>query len=121
MSEARTAELPAAVKSAPLSATTLWRKPNRRQAMPLFAGLAVLVIAFFSLVLRGRAAVLLLDKPSQHFIYPFTIQNLMHVVFFIGLGELYVRWRIAAREKRFLGKGYLPEDEQTVLGPEDLG
>ena len=121
MSEARIADLPAASKAAPLSMTTFWRKPRRQQAMPIFAGLAVGFIALLSLILHGRAAVLVLDKPSQHFVYPFTIQNLMHVVFFLGLAELYVRWRIAAREKRFLGKGYLPEDEQTVLGPEDLG
>ena len=55
-----------------------------------------------SLVLSGRAAILVLDKPSQHFVYPFTIQNLMHIVFFVGLGDLFVRWRIATREKNFL-------------------
>ena len=124
MSETRTAAFPAAVKkSAPFNLTTFWRKPNRAQALPVFAMLSLVFIALLSLMLRNgtRAAVLLLDKPSQHFIYPLTIQNLMHIVFFLGLGELYVRWRIAAREKRFLSKGYLPEDEQTVLGPEDLG
>ncbi|MFL6539244.1 MAG: hypothetical protein ACJ8HU_00620, partial [Chthoniobacterales bacterium] len=82
MSEARTAELPAANKGAPLTATLFWRKPSRRQALPIFAILSLVFIAFLSLVLHGRGAILLLDKPSQHFVYPFTIQNLMHVVFF---------------------------------------
>ena len=50
------------------------------------------------------AAVLLPDHPSAHFRYPFTIQNMMHVVFFIGLGELFVRWRIGTREEAFLRK-----------------
>ncbi|MDQ6621892.1 MAG: MotA/TolQ/ExbB proton channel family protein [Verrucomicrobiota bacterium] len=117
----RPAELPATANPARLTATSLWRKPSRRQALPVFIALALFFIAFLSLVLSGRAAVLLLDKPSQHFIYPFTIQNLMHIVFFIGLGELFVRWRIAAREQRFLKKGYLPEDEQSVLALDDLG
>jgi hypothetical protein len=45
----------------------------------------------------------------------------MHVVFFVGLGDLFARWRIASREERFLQKGYLPEDDQTVLVSHDLG
>ena len=123
MSEARTAELSAPVKgSPPPIAAALWRKPTRRQAMPLFAVAAMIVVALLTLVLSGRAAVLILDNHEHsHFPYPFTIQNIMHVIFFIGLGELFVRWRIAARECRFLQKGFLPEDDQTVLGPEDLG
>ncbi|MGZ5021673.1 MAG: MotA/TolQ/ExbB proton channel family protein, partial [Chthoniobacterales bacterium] len=121
MNQTRTVEIPAPLKNVAPAAISLWRKPKRAQALPVFAVLAVLFIAFLSLILSGRAAVLLLDKPSQHFVYPFTIQNLMHVVFFVGLAELFVRWRIAARENRFLTKGFLPEDDQTVLGPEDLG
>src|SRR3712207_6311584 len=124
MSEARAAELPAPVrgKGAPFNASSFWRKPNRRQALAVFAVLAVLFVALLSVTLSGRAAVLVLDKhPDSHFPYPFTIQNIMHVIFFMGLGELFVRWRIAARECRFLGKGFLPEDDQTVLGSEDLG
>ena len=42
---------------------------------------------------QGRPAVVLFDHPSKHFPYPLTIQNIMHFVFFIGLGELFVRWR----------------------------
>ncbi len=92
---------------------------------PLVMGMAVLaslaLIALLTLVLRGRSAVLLLDHPSAHFPYPFTIQNLMHVAFFIGLGELFVRWRIGAREEAFLRKKYLPEDDHTVLTTDSLG
>jgi biopolymer transport protein ExbB/TolQ len=72
-------------------------------------------------VLGGRAGILVLDHPSQHFIYPFTIQNFMHIVFFVGLGELFVRWRIAVREKAFLSAQFLPEDDRTVLLSRDLG
>src|SRR5207302_9800105 len=66
-------------------------------------------------------ATLVLDRYSEHLLYPFTIQNLMHLVFFVGLADLYVRWRIGAREERFLNKRFLPEDDQTVLQAEDLG
>lgn len=102
-------------------ANQLWLKPKRTHAQALAALAAVLFIAFLSLILSGRAAVLVLDKPSQHFVYPFTIQNLMHIIFFVGLGELFVRWRIASREKQFLHLHYLPEDDQSVLVSQDLG
>src|SRR2546421_5106896 len=123
MSQTRTTQVTAALRPFRPTASLFFAKPQRAQALAVFALLAVLFIGFLSLLLPSgtRAAVLILDKPSQHFMYPFTIQNLMHIVFFMGLGELFVRWRIAASEGRFLGKGYLPENDQTVLGPEDLG
>jgi biopolymer transport protein ExbB/TolQ len=99
----------------------LWRKPRRSHAIILFAAIGVLMITFLSVTLHGRAAVLVLDHPSLHFFYPFTIQNLMHIIFFVGVGDLFVRWRIAAREERFLNRHFLPEDDQTVLVSEELG
>jgi biopolymer transport protein ExbB/TolQ len=68
-----------------------------------------------------RLSILLLDYPSSHFPYPLTIQNFMHILFFIGLGELFVRWRVGTRELNFLKQQYLPEDEATVLQFADLG
>jgi biopolymer transport protein ExbB/TolQ len=68
-----------------------------------------------------RLGIMLLDYPSRHFPYPLTIQNFMHILFFIGLGELFVRWRIGRREMGFLKRRYLPEDEETVLQFADLG
>lgn len=109
------------VSGIPPLALSLWSTPKRGQALIVFGLLGVLFITFLSLILSGRAAVLVLDKPSQHFVYPFTIQNLMHIIFFVGLGELFVRWRIASREKNFLRLQYLPEDDQTVLVSQDLG
>ena len=100
---------------------SLWTKPRRSTAIALAGAVSLLFIGFFTLVLSPRAAVLVLDYPSRHFLYPFTIQNLMHVIFFIGLGELFVRWRIAVREKSFLRGKFLPEDDRTVLLSRDLG
>jgi biopolymer transport protein ExbB/TolQ len=68
-----------------------------------------------------RLSVLILDYPSKHFPYPFTIQNFMHILFFIGVGELFIRWRVAERELRFTKRRYLPEDDETVLQFADLG
>ena len=111
----------AASEAAVAELNTLWVKPRRSRTILLSALAGVVFIILLSLILSGRAAVLVLDKPSQHFVYPFTIQNLMHIVFFIGLGDLFVRWRIATREKNFLQVHYLPEDDQSVLVTQDLG
>ena len=100
---------------------SFWTAPNRNQVMALSAMAGVVFVALATLVLSGRAAILLLDHPSAHFPYPFTIQNVMHIVFFIGLGELFVRWRSGVREEAFLDQHYLPEDDQTVLENRDLG
>jgi len=94
-----------------------------RTALASLAG-AVVCIALAPLALEQgwAAATFLLDfQPNSIFPYPFTIQNLMHLVFFYGLGEIYIRWRTATRELSFVHRGYLPEDEHTVLQAQDLG
>lgn len=101
--------------------TTFWEKPKRSTAIVLALLASVVFIGFLTFVLPDRAAVLVLDYPSKHFFYPFTIQNIMHVVFFVGLGALFVRWRIAVRENNFLRAHFLPEDDRTVLVSHDLG
>lgn len=73
------------------------------------------------LLTEGRAAAFLLDRNSPVFTYPFTIQNLMWLVFFGALGELAVRYRRTRLEWYQLGKGLLPEDEMTMLRLQDLG
>jgi biopolymer transport protein ExbB/TolQ len=99
----------------------LWEKPQRSIAITLAAIAGILFIGILTIVLSGRAAVLVLDHPSLHFFYPFTIQNVMHVIFFVALGELFVRWRTAVREKNFINAHFLPEDDRTVLVSRDLG
>jgi biopolymer transport protein ExbB/TolQ len=121
MNRARGFDFNAASDAAVAGLNSLWAKPKRSKTVLLSVLVGIVVIAFLSLSLSGRTAVLVLDKPSQHFLYPFTIQNLMHLVFFVGLGELFVRWRIASREKAFLQLHYLPEDDHTVLVAQDLG
>lgn len=107
--------------SDPAEREKFWELPDRKVAMGLAVLAAGAFIIVLSIVLSGRPAELILDNPSKHFDYPFTIQNAMHVVFFIGLGELFVRWRTGVRELSFLKRRFLPEDEETVLQASDLG
>jgi biopolymer transport protein ExbB/TolQ len=98
--------------------------PSRLMILLLSAGVGCFVIALLSMILPkdGKAATLLLDYTTlSPFPYPFTIQNGMHVVFFVGLGELFVRYKTATWEMGFLEKRFLPEDDQTVLQAQDLG
>jgi len=74
---------------------------------------ALLLIKLFELYLPDSAAVILIDRDRST--YPFTVQNLMWIVFALGLGELIVRARDAAAERAQLAVRYLPEDETTLL------
>jgi biopolymer transport protein ExbB/TolQ len=103
------------------SLASLWEKPRRSTAITLAVIAGILFIGILTVLLSGRAAVLVLDHPSLHFFYPFTIQNVMHVIFFVALGELFVRWRTAVREQNFINAHFLPEDDRTVLVSRDLG
>lgn len=101
-------------------APNFWKRPNRQHALILAMAVAVVLIALGSLILSGRAGVLLLDLGSKHFPYPLTFQNIMHLVFFVGLSELFVRWRAGLAEMEHLKARYLPEDEQTILRVKEL-
>lgn len=88
----------------------------------IFAG-AVLV-AILSIVLppdpeQVSAAGILLGRASA--IYPLTIQNLMWLLFFAGIGDVLVRFMRGGRELRQVRLGILPEDEETMLRAKDLG
>ena len=80
---------------------------------------AVVVIALLTKVLPPSAGAILLDINRSTF--PFTVQNILWLAFFAGLGELSIRWRAGRLEASQIDRGYLPEDEETVLRPgEDL-
>lgn len=61
----------------------------------------------------------LLDRSSK--IYPLTIQNLMWLLFFVGLGDVSVRFLRGGRELRQMELRLLPEDDETMLRSQDLG
>ena len=80
---------------------------------------AVVVIALLTKVLPPSAAAILLDINRST--YPLTVQNILWLAFFAGLGELSIRWRMGRLEAGQIDRGYLPEDEETILRPgEDL-
>ena len=84
------------------------------------------VIGFLTLVLPQpeigsghiHLSALLLDRASET--YPLTIQNIMWIMFFFGLGELWIRFHRANAEAEQVEKGLLPEDDSTMLRPKDL-
>jgi biopolymer transport protein ExbB/TolQ len=87
--------------------------------LAIFTGLVV--VSALSMVLGPDqfAGAFLLDRGGAS--YPFTVQNVMWVMFFIGLGELLVRSRQAILEWRQVGLSLLPEDETTMLRSQELG
>ena len=94
--------------------------PDRALTLGVASVCGCVLIGALKVILDdGHAGIVLLDSTSAAF--PFTIQNLMHIAFFVGLGELFVRWRTAEYEHDFAERGYLPEDEETVLQAEDMG
>jgi biopolymer transport protein ExbB/TolQ len=98
-------------------APRLWRAYSH--PLIVLAGLAgaILIILLIDALLPASWGVTLLDRSRST--YPLTVQNLTWLVFGVGLGELTVRARDARAERAELRKGYLPEDETTVLqGPE---
>jgi biopolymer transport protein ExbB/TolQ len=84
-------------------------------AISLFS--AIVMIAFMTRALPPSAASILLDINRAS--WPFTVQNVLWLAFFAGLGELAIRWHAGRIEERQLERGYLPLDASTVLRPGD--
>jgi biopolymer transport protein ExbB/TolQ len=80
---------------------------------------AMVVIAVLARTLSPTGAYILLDINRST--WPLTVQNILWLTFFVGLGELSIRWRAGRLEESQIERNYLPEDEETVLRPgEDL-
>ena len=98
--------------------------PSRGAAAILSLAIGCVVILIMSILFPKDSfgATLLLEHTrSSPFPYPFTIQNGMHLLFAVGLGELYVRARTGRWENSLLHAHFLPEDDASVLRIEDLG
>lgn len=100
---------------------------NRRVVGVLTALLAASgLIAIASLVLpvpetgsnRVYLSALLLDRAST--VFPFTVQNIMWMIFAVGIAEVTLRFRRASAEIRQLRLKLLPDDEATILRSKDL-
>jgi len=53
--------------------------------------------------------------------YPFTVHNIMWMIFFIGFSELLFRINVIDKNRKQLENKLLPEDDHTVLTIRDLG
>ncbi|MFH0974909.1 MAG: MotA/TolQ/ExbB proton channel family protein [Spirochaetota bacterium] len=86
-------------------------------------GISVIVTVIFIALMtvflgKGPLGIMLFGTDSAY--YPFTLYNLMYLFFFIGLGQLWIRWLSTYEEKVFLKKaGFLPEGEKEMLSSED--
>lgn len=86
---------------------------NRLLVAAVFLIIGVLIVVVLSAVLPSGLAKVLLDRGGPT--YPYSVQNLMWLIFSIGLGELLLRFRAAHIERKELYHRYLPEDDSTVL------
>jgi len=78
---------------------------------------AILVIALLARVLPPDAASIILDIKRGS--WPITVQNIIWIAFFFGLGELSLRWRAGRLDESQFDRDYLPLDDETVLRPGD--
>ncbi|MGE5146716.1 MAG: MotA/TolQ/ExbB proton channel family protein [Candidatus Eiseniibacteriota bacterium] len=88
-------------------------------AISLLVGVVAILIMHLTLPADAIAAKILIDK--KFFLYPVSCQNLQWLVFFVGLGELVVRFLETQSDRTELRQHYLPEDERTILQSADLG
>ena len=104
-----------------------WKHAETTQRLIAFGVslvIGVAVIAVLTVFLGGeesQAGAFLLDLNTENFHYPFTIQNAMWLMFFVGCGELWVRFQRSNQELAQLSKQYLPEDDSIMLRSQDLG
>jgi hypothetical protein len=105
----------------------LWERPNRLHVLgfSVLAGIAFIALMGQILTPGSAAAVVLLDyyaapPANSPLIFPFTVQNLTHILLFIGFGEVYTRWRIAEREYALTREGLLPQHYSAVIQAHDL-
>ena len=102
---------------------------NVTVSIRLYAAFGAIVTAACFIAVAGNfltgsgAGKALLDLPpsGDYLPYPFTIQNVMWVMFFLGCGELLVRYLQGVGETGQLGRRLLPEDDSTMLRAQDLG
>ena len=77
------------------------------------ACLGVALVLVLSAVLPPDLALVLLDRGGAT--YPYSVQNIMWVIFLVGLGELLNRFIEARKESGELNQQYLPEDDTTII------
>lgn len=84
------------------------------------AGIGLMWVLLLHLLLPkdGYLAAFLLDREGD--LYPVSIQNLMWLFFFVGIGELLFARMRTRESQQELDHNYLPQDEETILMADDL-
>ena len=95
-----------------------WEDKRRKIALMSIA-IALVFVTVMHFVLPEELAKIFLDRGGLG--YPFSIQNIIWIVFAIGCGELFVRFRVGRDETEQLSRNYLPQDERTVLEVSNVG
>lgn len=86
----------------------------------LLAAGVVLTVLSFGLDPDSTLATVMLDRQSRALPYPFTVQNLMHFMFALGVGEVFVRLYSAKDGRRQIDKGLLEERTTRMLTAKEL-
>ncbi len=89
-------------------------------SISILLALVFILYLYTHLAKDSWLASLLLDYSSTNHLYPLSIQNIMWLVFFIALGELWERFFQTYRQAQQIYLHYLPEDERKVLQLPDL-
>lgn len=86
---------------------------NKTQIRVASIVLSIIWIGVFSLFLNAESsfAMMFFDMNTTDLMYPFTIQNSMWLMFFIGLGELYYRHIVSKEDVQALKAKYLLEEQ----------
>ncbi len=100
---------------------------RNRMFLLAFGALGAMFWILFLMLLfpRGSALAKLLldwqsDASSMVFPYPFTIQNLMWILFGVALGDAWFRLASARKEAGSLALGLLPESQSVVITKDNL-
>ena len=97
---------------------------QRLIASGISLGIGIVLIALLSIIFYNpdsRVGAFLLDRHTENFPYPFTIQNIMWLMFCLSCGELWGRFNQSNLELAQISKRYLPEDDSIMLRAQDLG
>lgn len=92
---------------------------QRRKIALICLAIGLALVTFLHFILPDEPAKIFLDRGGLG--YPFSVQNVIWIVFAVGCGELFVRFKVGRAETEQLTRNYLPQDERTVLEASDLG
>ena len=94
---------------------------KRAQVLLVSLGLALIFI-FVSFLLPKESQVgrIFFDRDTSILLYPFTIQNVMWLMFFCGFGELYHRYSFVSETQNALDRAYLSHDPHIFYNLDDL-